>query len=229
MTSDVVTLKCYTDNPVAYEYTKISKAVDYLPSWWRNIQKEDFPTMRHCAGFVDLYSHSFTIPFWTEARFHLSQDRIDWEFADNRTAMEVHHFAQRGAFMPPTSHQHVKVTSPWVLNCDEPVNFFWSSPAWNYEHKKDILVVEAVDNYKYQSGTNINFFIDIGDEPRTVTIDHKFPIVFLTPMTERKVVIENHLVTSDELDRKRVLQCPTFTKSYTATKRHIEEKEKNDE
>ena len=233
-----VYLDCYTSNPAAYKAGRVSSATNYLPTWWKRLLPtvqhaalKDVPnftlpatTMRHCVGFTDLFKKSFCIPMWSDLAIHLEpamRDGYAWKFADGRSKLVDHPAFQRGDFMPPEHFQHLKLSSPWSLRCNEDINFLFFDPFWpSYEGEEVAIIPPGLLNFKHQPGTNINMFIrKLPDEARQVEIKFNTPLVFITPLTERKVILRHHLVSpeyiSEHVDRPYV----AFNDSYLKGKK----------
>jgi len=211
-----VYLDCYTCNHSAYKAARISSAINYLPAWWKRLLpsversvmdnlpsfKRPGSTMRHCVGLTDMFKKSFCIPLWSDLAIHVEpamQEGYAWKFADGNSKLVDHPAFQRGDFMPPEHFQHLKLNSPWYLNCDENINFLFFDPFWpSYEGEEVAIIPPGLLNFQYQPGTNINMFIrKLENESRTVDLKFNTPLVFIMPLTERKVVLRHHLVSKE--------------------------------
>jgi hypothetical protein len=98
-----------------------------------------------------------------------------------------------------------------------------------------LALLPAVVNYKYQHGTNINFFLENKDVPEECMIPPVSPLVIIHPMTDRKVIIKNHLISRTEWERMFMLDELFFRSSpkdaaklYTRKKNLIDQKEKKE-
>jgi len=240
-----VYLDCYTSNPNAYKAARISSAINHLPSWWKRLLptverpvmnellkfKRPGSTMRHCTGLTDMFKKSFCIPLWSDLIIHLEpamQEGYAWKFADGRSKLTEHPAFQRGDFMPPEHFQHLKLDSPWYLHCDENINFLFFDPFWpSYEGEEVAIIPPGLLNFQYQSGTNINMFIrKLENESRTVDLKLNTPLVFITPLTERKVVLRHHLVSQEYATMYVNRPVAAFNDSYVKGKKAQIETEK---
>lgn len=230
-----VYLDCYTASETAYRAAQIKAAGRVIPQWWKNIDptihvpliNEEMglygqgPTMRGCAGFTDLFKRSFTIPLWSDVSVCVAPEGekgYSWKFADHRSQAGEHSPRQRGTFMDANKFQHIKLQSPWHLNCTEEVDFLFFDPFWTRGDSKDVIIPPGVVNYKYQTATNINIFIrKLPGEPNTILLEHNAPLVFLVPLTERKVILRHHLIREDEIYRVARPQV-AFVNSYQKVK-----------
>ena len=123
--------------------------------------------------------------------------------------------------MPPEHFQHLKLTSPWLLRCDEDINFLFFDPFWpSYEGEEVAIIPPGLLNFKHQPGTNINMFIrKLPDEARTVELKFNTPLVFITPLTERKVILRHHLVSPEHISMYVDRPYATFRDSYLMGKK----------
>lgn len=214
-----VYLDCYTNAHAVYEHAKIRPAAKARPDWIDKLPpcierpSGDNPnitypenTMRMCAGVNDLYKNSFYMPMWEEVIVYVGPkgtERYDWKSVSTVTDIKVHPQFQRGPFLPSVEYQHLKILSPWTLNCEEDVNFLMLDPFWNGDPYDDRpFISPGVVNYKYQGSTNLNMFVPrppIGD--KKVALKYGHPMALIVPLTERKVILRHHLVSRDERDK----------------------------
>ena len=213
-----VYVDCYTFNADVYNTARIKTATYYYPKWWKRLLptvnrpvfdalqnlKRPASTMRHCVGFTDLFKKSFCLPLWSDLMIHVEpamREGYAWKFADGRSTLGDHPAFQRGDFMPPEHFQHIKINSPWHLRCEEPIQFLFFDPFWpSYEGEETVIIPPGLLNFQYQSATNINLFVrKTENEPRTVDLEFNTPLVFITPLTDRKVILRYHLVSPAEM------------------------------
>jgi hypothetical protein len=213
-----VYVDCYTVNSDVYNTSRIKTATYYYPKWWKRLLPtvgqpvfDELPkltrpasTMRHCVGFTDLFKKSFCLPLWSDLMLHVEpamQAGHAWKFADGRSTLGEHPSFQRGDFMPPEHFQHIKLNSPWHLRCEEEINFLFFDPFWpSYEGEETVIIPPGLLSYQHQSATNINLFVrKLENESRTVDLKFNTPLVFLTPLTDRKVILRYHLVSAQEM------------------------------
>ena len=233
-----VYLDCYTSNPNAYKAARISSAIHHLPLWWKRLLptvdrsvmdslpsfKRPGTTMRHCVGLTDMFKKSFCIPLWSDLVVHVEpamQDGYAWKFADGNSKLTEHAAFQRGDFMPPEHFQHLKLDSPWYLRCDEDINFLFFDPFWpSYEGEEVAIIPPGILNFQHQTATNINMFIrKLPDEARDVTLKFNTPLAFITPLTERKVVLRHHLVSAEHILMHVARPHGAFNDSYVKSKK----------
>jgi len=217
-----VYVDCYTMYPSVYDTARIKAAIHYYPKWWKRLPstvdriavdgvpnfKAPLSTMRHCVGLTDLFKKSFCLPLWSDLMIHVepvTQGGYAWLFADGYSKVTDHPALQRGGFMPPEHFQHLKLGSPWYLDCDEDIDFLCFDPVWpSYEGEETIIIPPGIVNFQYQPSTNVNFFVrKLENETRTVSLKFNTPLMFFTPLTDRKVILRYHLVAEQEMAKIR--------------------------
>lgn len=238
--SGPVYLDCYTDSHHVYEHAKIKAANKFRPEWleklpvFREVTLEDNPnvaytenTMRLCVGVTDFYKKALCVPLWTDLTIHVGHvgtDRYDWRSSVSNCQITVHPQQQRGTFLPALEYQHLKITGPWVIHCDEDVSFLLMDPFWGGgPYNERAFVPPGIINFKYQGSTNINMFVPrplTGD--KKITLKYNDPIAILIPLTERKVVMRYHLVTKEEKLRYELPHLVFSGAYYAARKSKID-------
>lgn len=235
-----VYLDCYTSNADAYKYAKIEPAARFYPKWWKKLKNKysvidpsnpqlemrESGTMRSCAGFTDLFKSALCIPLWSDLRLTvgpIGTDFYKWLYADGRSRAGVHGQAQRGDFMPDSEYQHFKLVTPWRIKCEEDVKFLLFDPTWTGDANNGVITPPGVLEFKYQAAANVNILVarDL-ESPRVVDLKYGTPLAFLAPLTERRVVLRYHLISTEEFERlpKGAL---TFVNAYNTTKKKEQE------
>jgi hypothetical protein len=187
------------------------------------------PTIRSCAGFNDLYRKSFYIPLWSD---HIIEtDELNWRSVSSAADPELlpltEHFPAQFPNAFPNSH-HVKFQTPWAFTCDEDISFQLSTPVWNQKGDvHNLTVIPGLLEFKHQSATHVNTLV-----PRKVNrieLDAGSPLCMITPLTERRVVIKNHLVRYEEYARISVKNdyTSTFRNKYKKGKKFSENASKS--
>jgi hypothetical protein len=69
-----------------------------------------------------------------------------------------------------------------------------------------LAVLPGVIDFKYQHDVAINFLMMQPSEPLAVTIEPLEPLVMLHPMTEKRVIVKNHLISENEYKRVFAIQ-----------------------
>jgi len=234
----VIHLDCFTSNASAFELFPIDYSYKFYPDWWKKLPKKIetenerkgfMLTMKGCVGLTEFYQNSITIPLWTDFLIKTNREKgyYDHFFSDGSTTMGQHAPEQMQGLYDSSKYLHIKILSPWHFNCKEDVRFTWTQPTWNFNPIDQILIPPAIIDYKYQNGTNINFFLPIRNEKHDTLLECGQPLVNISPMSERKVKLHNHLLTNDEnlalLQKNRAV---SFFGKYNKIKKIMQSKEK---
>ncbi len=205
-----IVLDCFTNIPSVYDNAKIDYGSRYHPEWWKSTPRvnENFNTIKTCRGFIDYYKHGIVIPSWFEADIELyeknnienkwfsmkySNDYVD--LSDSHDSVQFPNFAQDYG-------KNIKIKSPWAFRTNKDINFTWTQPTWSMRDSfRYFSLLPAVINFKYQHHTHINYFIQLEDSPKTITIPPLTPLVMLHPLTDDNVEIKTHLVSDREYSR----------------------------
>jgi hypothetical protein len=214
-----IILDCFTTESQVFDYCKIKSGKQQLPDWWKNTPKDSPPTsgqdgqdwnvpsIRACKGIKDYYDTSIMFPLWTDFSLELLHDGSEnlyrWNSVDPKFDTNGSHHKVGTENFCKSDGFTLKFTSPWLFKCNSDVNFLMSQPTWHDRALTDNLVVlPGVLNFKYQHGTNINFFLRNYTHSRTINIPAFTPLAMFHPLTEDKVVVQNHLI--DESEEKRL-------------------------
>lgn len=214
-----VVLDCFTFVPHAYDYAKIDSALNHLPDWFKKTPKvgkdenghEDpkNATIKNCVGVIDLHKKGIIIPSWFEMDLKINtyldteNPAFTWEASTNSVTTANSHNPRQFPGFAGEHGGNVKISSPWAFKTTEEIYFTWTQPTWHFRNFIGTLTnLPAVIEFKYNHGTEINYFVETKEKPQTITIPPLTPLVMLHPLTERNVVIKNHLVTKDEWDRQ---------------------------
>lgn len=205
-----IVLDCFTSVPFVYDNCQINYGSRYYPDWWKDTPKEleNYNTIKSCRAFIDYYKEGIVIPSWFEAdvdlypigdlenkwfKIRYSNDQVD--LSQSHDSIQFANFAQ-------SYGRNIKIKSPWAFRTNNNVSFAWTQPIWsNRNFYKHFSLLPGVINFKYQHHTHINFFIELSEQSKTITIPPLTPLVMLHPLTDSKVEIKNHLVSEKEYDR----------------------------
>lgn len=226
--SKPIYLDCYTDDASVFQYAPIVRGTKLMPSWWKKLEEqESYSTMRQCVGMTSLYSKSFIIPLWCDAHFWFDEFGVlNWQFYDYKTQTKVHAYDQRKGWLDENNFAHAKIESPWVLKCSEPINFLWKSVEWEKTDFSKYLILSGCVEFLHQTTSNINLMFKKQDTSERIIFKLKQPMVHLIPMTERKVHLRVHLVSSEELFKLRAIMPPVCKDRYKILKEHAQNEKK---
>jgi hypothetical protein len=152
-----INLRFYTNNSGAHKLFKPDKATKYLPDWAK-AKDEANRRVRACYGFSQTFTRGFVVPIWADTEFNVSVEgakcNLDVKSFDESLKTEM----LRSPFMQVHNTFLLKLSSPWLVECDEDVGFtvaenMWSNPsrAFNF--------MSGAAAFKYQHGTNMFFYL----------------------------------------------------------------------
>ena len=234
-----IIVHCYTADAGVYNYSPIGKAIEFIPSWWKDLPKSlpptdgslnIYPTMKTCSGFTDLFSKGFVQPLWSDLLLEIgpqSEIGVDcyrYKFSDSKSSIQHHSVLQFNNYYPSTHYQHLKILSPWELVCDEDVDFLAISPTWTYDNPEKMIVHSGILNFKYQSGVNINIFWKREVEETTHHLSVGQPLLHYIPLSDRKIQLKMHLVSLEEMQKIRQQNASTkFLNKYKYNKKTLKQ------
>jgi len=229
-----IVLHFYTNSPVYSEYAPPEKANNFFPEWWKNLPKTyqegdiEASTMKGCVGFTDLYSKGFILPMWSSVKISVGEignPAWHYQYKDKSSNAGVHSPTQRGSYLPESQYQHLKLVAPWMVHCDEDVEFMFVEPTYNMEELNSFKVLPGVVNFKYQSSINVNLMIPRKSEPHEIEIPFLQPMVHIVPVSNREVDVK---VLYDEEKYKYYSELSKLLTlhNYRTRKKIIKEKEK---
>ena len=207
-----IVVNCYTWDKDVYKYAPIQPSKNFYPNWYKNFMqqkkhnKEDTieTDISHCVGFKNLYKRGFVIPMWSELLLsvgEINNPSVDWQYADLKSNLSFHEFKQVGNWLSENDIQHCKLIPPWKIECKQDVDFFWSEMTWNTSIDT-MKVLPAIVDYKHQNTTNINLLIRRTHERQNIKIDFNQPMAHIVPLSERKLVIKNHLISKQKWEEE---------------------------
>lgn len=226
--NNVLNVDVFTTHSRAFENYQIKKSSGFIPSWFKNSQKEyqvdgEFikkPTIKTCAGLINNYKSGFIIPLWTDlgikCTFNENKLSINWKFADETTTATNHPFQEWESFLNPLDYFHVKINSPWLIKTKEDINWFFTSPYWNI-NPFEISFPQGVLEFKHQHASNINMFFKI--EEKTYFLEQNTPLVQLIPLTEKTVKLHHHLISQEEAEKMYPLKS-RFINDYNLKRKN---------
>jgi hypothetical protein len=206
-----VTVDCFINNPVIYELFKIDHTHKYAPKEWKQLpatvdvkslqdprSKEmiPIPTAKRCIGIANLFTNGFVMPSWTDFKIEMMPDGLFYKH-DPMNSLDA---SPHPKFMYwkelYSEFQHVKLSSPWIIQEKSGINFAWQQCTYhNTERHANYHALSAVIDFKAQHNTHVNMFIRKG---KTVEFSAGDPLVQIIPLTERQVDLKCHVVDDRE-------------------------------
>jgi hypothetical protein len=202
-------LDCFTPFKHVYEYTPIEKATKFLPDWWKKTEKGG--TIKTCSGIIDFHKESISLNMWCDLSVSMSffePQKFPTNrciFSDKVTVATLHDRKQYSHFID-AEYTHMKINSPWAFKTKENINWVWVSNTWQKNLNDNFTVLNGVVNYHHVSATHVNIIIKCEkNKTKDFIIEHNTPLVNIFPMSEKEVVIHNHLI-----DEKKFAEMITF-------------------
>jgi hypothetical protein len=215
-------LDCYTTHNHVYDMFKIESAKKFVPEWFRQLPSTfkdhrsvtPIPTVKTCTGIASYFKNSLILPLWTDTQLGYASVSNGYtnnvqpitQFSDQLTTGQIHDQKQIGNdFMPDESYLHFKIFSPWVFECSEDIDWLWTQPTYNFKYPDKIIILPGILEFKYNSNVFINCSIRKLDENKTPTLlklEAGQPLVHLTPITDKEIIVRNHLVTPEVWNQK---------------------------
>ena len=188
------------DFKTTYELAPIDYAHNFYPDWWRKLPKAPISasakqnTAKRCASIIDTYKKGIIIPMWCDYKFKMSSmgQQISM-YANEKAGIDGHPLIQRQGFRE--NKIQLKHVSPWYIKSEKNV-FFNFNPDFMNLNRDDFQIIPGMLEFYNQHGTNINFFLD--KKEQEIDILFGDPLVHIVPLTEREIVLTNHLVTVEE-------------------------------
>ena len=97
---------------------------------------------------------------------------------------------------------HGKVMSPWQIRDTSGTKWLWTSPQWHMTNPIEYWTVPAISEFKYQHATITNLMVPFNTE---LYIEPGDPWLHLLPLTEKKIKLKTHLVSTEELNKMNSL------------------------
>jgi hypothetical protein len=231
----VIHVDCFTHRPDVFTFSRIDHSRKFIPEWWKKLPKKfpepfhPFSTLKTCQGFIDLFQKGMILPMWADISIKLGEigsTKYAWQYSDALSELSVHNIHQRGTYLPDDKFQHMKLRSPWLVKTKQDLDWSVNGISWCHDDPFLVLFPEGVLNFKWQLGTNINFFLKREKEMRSILLEAGQPMVQFIPLSEKKIVLHHHLVDEKEIKNMQVeLKLPKFRNAYSLGKKILQEKE----
>lgn len=225
-------LDCFIIDSSIHEYTPIVRASQALPEWWKklprnkieyNFATEDYPssniTMKHCYGFLELYKRGVILESWCDVAVKTTDKNV--EFFNSNGEKPISHLRhQWGESFK--NYQHLKLISPWIFKEKTGEHFLFMGAEWSLE-AYNFKVVPGVVNYDWNTGTNVNLMIPNNTQ---FEIPMGQPLAHIIPLSNKELVVKNHLVDSFEYSKVTKISARSFYGWKTIKKLNDRNKER---
>jgi hypothetical protein len=234
-------IKAYTFKSATYEYFTVAKSHHFYPEWWKKLPTfhEELrgalnvkaPTMKTCAGIIDIYKKGIILPLWSDLQFRVAENN-QWAaaFSDHNTNQPTSHPRyQIGENNTEFNNCiHIKIDAPWLfVDVNKTgVPFLQQGCFWNNISTQRLLhICPGVLNYKFQHSVNINAFLS-SNTPEEFVIPANTPIMQMIPLSERELELQVELISYEDFNRindKHAATC--FHNKYERLKKIAMQKE----
>lgn len=217
-----IILDCFTSNSLVYDRHKPEKATNVLPGWFKGLNAQaPNPNLKHCIGFKELFKHSISLNMWTTFRCKVDTQGKGWTWESGDPIVVSKHLPEDyGHFLNTNDYGHLKISTPWSLKTSKYIKFAWVDASWCRD-THDYFFPNAVIDFFYQHGVELNTFINMKGSPYSFKIESGQPLVFLIPLTEDSVEIKTHLLTDSEMHRYRAKEV-LGRRRYQIRKKHTD-------
>lgn len=206
-----IILDAYTSNGAIYDLAKITRSSREKPDWWNKLPKSSHSpelgmatTMKGCNGFNDLYAKAFTIKTPCDFYIKKDQDGLATSHAVELHLGGEHNLDQMGGNFFGENAFHFKLDAQWVIDSKSSVNFLMTNHSWNTPQSvSNVFVPNGIINYSILAHLNVNMILNPVRAGQVFKFDALKPIAMLIPLTEKNVEIRHHLITTEELNRKK--------------------------
>ena len=232
-------LDCFTDRTDIYNYWPIQKTTKFYPNWWRNLEDSHIKpngdwvsTMKNCTGVTDFYRYGVTLPLWCDLKINLGESAdnggIGWYFADEKSTALVHPNFQFYGFAPDIELQHFKIGVLWFFRTKEDVNWVFVENTWSTGQMNKFCIPPGILNFKYHSSINTNLFFMYDGKEKSFILENGTPLANLIPMSDSKVIIHNHLISTAEFNQKNDIENTVSFSNRYLTKRRLAKKRESE-
>lgn len=173
------------------------------PSWFKHIKKDVSNNVKGCAGFIDLYADSVTIPAWQDIKITVHPNGN----ADINAPQEQWSgvaFAEQLDNQAPgvwPNHVAIKFISPWLMECNKDVHWTMIQPVWDQKAPCDYIIVPGSLEFKYYNKSNIFALFPITDQTKEYHIKAGEPLVMLVPKFGEEFDLDCKFISHDEAER----------------------------
>lgn len=224
-----VVVDFFTHRSDVIEFAPIDYAHRFYPNWWKKTPSSFInsfvrvPTIKRCNGILDTYKHGFIIPMWSDLAINVTTSydsnnienkNITWQYADHISTCESHDHKEWQTYADKNKYYNFKILSPWIAKSKSQVNFYLTKPFWNQPLGLPYEILSGTLNFKYNHGTNIQTMINIQTD-FTYNIQALTPMAHIIPLTEKKLIIKNHLIDLSEWNSMHQNFLHTFENHYS--------------
>ncbi len=200
-----------------------------IPSWFKDLNNSNIPTLRNCPGVTELFKDGIGIPMWRDISISYSGNKIDainipGVHRDATHEFVVMHPDQQWSGAYP-NHIHIKLINPWLINTNRFAKFLMTDPCWHKNSPQSYTVPTGMIEFKYQHSAHVNIFLPITNSKKTVEFKAGEIIAYLFPTFSEDLDIKYRKINREEFF-DLLPYTWTFNKLYARTKKILQDKTK---
>jgi len=200
----------YTWREDVYEGAKPKPGGNVLPDWFHQLEgysphdkkalknSEATLNVRTCPGIVGALTHSVVVPMWCDFRLTTNGENCLYQYADEISNATFHNPAHLRGFYDVDKVQHIKLSAPWLVKCDEDIKWLMSDCVWHRDNHTEYTLPPGVVNLKHTREMHLNLFFHKSRDEERFLIEYQQPIVQYVPLNERPVQVRTHLVNHQD-------------------------------
>ena len=197
-----------------------------MPTWTQSCPRSSShkdplstQTLTKCMGLHTYFQKGFVLPMWSDVSITIGPrgtSEYTYQYADQKSCIHAHSPDQMNNYYPADEYQLLKFISPWCIVPSESVDCLYSQPQWNSKEYEDLHVLGGVVDPFYMPEINVNAVIKRGDDEKNLLLKFGASLMHIMPITERKVILRNHLVSSEDYyNLKHTMYGQTFYSLYS--------------
>lgn len=210
-----IEVHCYMYSKYVVDTFNIKPMINHRPSWFKNIPKKlvhnniERPSFRNCSGYLEMYKQGFYVPLWTDLDIINKVDGMMCDEAYHQLGSLDSDFGLQSLPTLKDHHRNIKIDSPWFVKCDHDIKFLLMGATWDYinNNSYDFQILPGVIDFKYNHSPNVQMLLPIpmGNQREShIKLKAGEPIMYLFPLTEKKVKFISHTVTEMEHRQMRI-------------------------
>lgn len=222
----VIDLLISENNSHAYDLFAPVEAIKVVPEWFKTCPQHKFDwgsfepvlTAKGCLGIREHLTNGFVIPLWADINVKTNTDEINWFVSGYESSWIKPHDTETQTPNFLNDHFVLKLINPWVIlnNASHNIKFMYVGAQYHMPVKPTYTVLQGI--YNPLASINLHKFIAFPKAYGTHSIKAGSILGQWVPMSDKKIVVKNHLVTEQEIS-KHVSGTKLFSFSFSGVKR----------
>jgi hypothetical protein len=217
-----IILEAYTNVGELIDLFPPVKSKDTLPSWYKAIPKAKTDqrvfNVTHCTGFRDLYSDGLMLPNWAD--YHIDFDErgnfnVDCPMKSPEGNFTWHDSdAQAPGAWP--GYVDIKLLSPWLFYCEEPIKWLCVDPTWYKQDPLQYVSPSGIVEFRTMHNTNVNLLFRREKGSYKITAGQM--LLHIIPLTDQPWELKVNMLTPEIWASKFARWEHTFGQNYQKTR-----------